>query len=177
MRSSGCGSISAPWNRFASPPEKPATFCAALSAHRCGAWRVSRNAPKRRPVRCALRVPTADYSNRVPPCGTGPSGLRDWPRPFVFRAAHLDGQRFEAGQHFHFDAHLFDLAQPGIEAFAASFTRLAQEGIGPGRGRAELLGTELLGLDGAPSPQPIIALARARRRKCFPDSGALRNSD
>jgi len=106
---------------------------------------------------CPRRA-TCAYSRLFEPRaarGTGPSGLRDWPRPFVFRAAHLDGQRFQAGQHFHFDAHLFDLAQPGIEAFAASFARLAQEGIGPGRGRAELLGTELLGLDGTPSPQPI----------------------
>jgi hypothetical protein len=112
---------------------------------------------------CPLRA-TCAYSRLFEPRaarGAGPSGLLDWPRPFVFRASHLDDQRFEAGQQFHFDAHLFDLADPGVTAFTASFARLAQEGIGPGRGRAELLTTELIGLDGAASGQPIVlSLAR-----------------
>jgi hypothetical protein len=113
---------------------------------------------------CALRA-TCAYSRLFEPRaaarGTGPSGLLDWPRPFVFRARHLDGQRFEAGQLFHFDVHLFDVANPGFAAFAASFARLAQDGMGPGRGRTELLHAAFIGLDGAPSPQPI-ALPLAR---------------
>ncbi len=106
---------------------------------------------------CELRAACA-YSRLFEPRaarGTGPSGLRDWPRPFVFRARHLDGGHFEGGQAFHFDVHIFDLAQPGVDAFAASFAFLAREGIGPGRGRAALVRAELLDLDGAPTAQPI----------------------
>ena len=44
--------------------------------------------------------------------GEGPSGLADWPRPFVFRAAHLDGRTIRAGEAFHFDVHIFDVRDP-----------------------------------------------------------------
>src|SRR3954454_19029213 len=40
--------------------------------------------------------------------GRGPSGLADWPRPFVFRATHLDGCTIEPGESFYFDLNLFD---------------------------------------------------------------------
>jgi hypothetical protein len=82
----------------------------------------------------------------------------------VFRAGHLDGERLESGHRFHFDAHLFDVANPSLDAFAAAFARLAQEGLGPGRGRAELLRTELIDREGAASAQTIaISLDRAER--------------
>jgi hypothetical protein len=38
---------------------------------------------------------------------SGPSGLADPPRPFAFRAHHLDGAAVEGGEHFGFDLHLF----------------------------------------------------------------------
>src|ERR1700744_5195628 len=41
----------------------------------------------------------------------GPSGLSDWPRPFVFRARHLDGATIGPGDAFHFDLNLFLLEQ------------------------------------------------------------------
>jgi hypothetical protein len=81
----------------------------------------------------------------------GPSGLHDWPRPFVFRAAHLDGQTIEAGRGFHFDVHLFDLKDPAIVYFVLAFAQLATEGIGPRRGRAALQRVEQLGADGGPA--------------------------
>ena len=37
----------------------------------------------------------------------GPSGFADLPRPFVIRAAHLDGRRIAPGERFHFDLNLF----------------------------------------------------------------------
>ena len=43
--------------------------------------------------------------------GAGPSGLADRPRPFVFRAAHLDGMTIAPGAGFHFDLHLFDVQE------------------------------------------------------------------
>ena len=38
----------------------------------------------------------------------GASGFADPPRPFVLRAAVLNGRRIERGESFHFDLHLFE---------------------------------------------------------------------
>jgi len=58
----------------------------------------------------------------APKSKSGPSGIADAPRPFVFRAAHLDGVRVAPGEPFQFDMHLFDrkpdAAPRMIEAFA-----------------------------------------------------------
>jgi CRISPR-associated endoribonuclease Cas6 len=69
----------------------------------------------------------------------GPSGLADWPRPFVIRAAHLDGQHRSRGESFHFDLLVFEMRDPALPYFAFSFSQLMREGLGPGRGRAELV--------------------------------------
>jgi hypothetical protein len=74
----------------------------------------------------------------VAPTAEGPSGLHDWPRPFVFRAAHLDGATIEPGRKFSFDVHLFDMKDPAIVHFVLAFAQVAKEGIGPRRGRAKL---------------------------------------
>jgi hypothetical protein len=74
----------------------------------------------------------------------GPSGLHDWPRPFVFRAAHLDGATIEPGRPFHFDVHVFDLKDPTIVYFILAFAQIAKEGIGPRRGRARLVRADQL---------------------------------
>src|SRR5882757_5002771 len=47
-----------------------------------------------------------------PDSNPAPSGLADPPRPFVFRAAHLDGRSIAPGETFHFDLHLFDTRDP-----------------------------------------------------------------
>lgn len=60
----------------------------------------------------------------------------------MFRAAHLDGQRIEAGGRFFFDVNLFDMAIETRGAFEQAFQRLAETGLGPGRGRAALLGAD-----------------------------------
>lgn len=67
-----------------------------------------------------------------------PSGLADLPRPFVFRATHLDGQTIAPGVLFHFDLNLFDLSEPAVDYLTLSFAQLVTEGLGPTRGRAEL---------------------------------------
>jgi len=70
--------------------------------------------------------------------GTGPSGVSYWPRPFVFRARHLDGRTILPGESFHFDLHVFSL-EPGIlDYFIRTFAELAREGVGPRRGKAQL---------------------------------------
>jgi hypothetical protein len=75
----------------------------------------------------------------------GPSGLGDWPRPFVFRANHLDGRTVPAGSLFSFDLHLFEMRSPALAYFVQAFSQLASEGLGPGRGRAELREVAQLG--------------------------------
>jgi hypothetical protein len=81
--------------------------------------------------------------------GEGPSGLADWPRPFVFRAAHLDGRTIPQGEAFHFDVHIFDVHDPALPYFVLAFAQLAREGLGPGRGRAELTSVDQLDLNEA----------------------------
>ena len=83
--------------------------------------------------------------------GQGPSGLADWPRPFVFRAAHLDGRTVRAGEAFHFDIHIFDVRDPALEYYVLTFAQLARDGLGPGRGRAELAAVDQLNLSDATS--------------------------
>jgi hypothetical protein len=68
----------------------------------------------------------------------GPSGLLNRPRPFVFRAAHLDGKTIAPGSPFFFDLHLFDTRHAAVASLEATFNELAREGFGPNRARAEL---------------------------------------
>jgi hypothetical protein len=81
----------------------------------------------------------------------GPSGLRDWPRPFVFRAAHLDGARLQPGAPFYFDVHLFDTKDPPIVYFVLAFEQLVKQGLGPARGKARLVRVEQLDPAAKPS--------------------------
>jgi hypothetical protein len=85
----------------------------------------------------------------TPARGEGPSGLVDWPRPFVFRAAHLDGRTVLPDEAFHFDVHNFDVRDPALPYFVLAFAQLAREGLGPGRGRAELTSVDQLDLNEA----------------------------
>ncbi len=80
-----------------------------------------------------LRELTPSGYERVfrPAIERGPSGLRDAPRPFVFRASHLDGSTVSEGDGFYFDVHLFDASLK--EHFTATFARFE---------RAKLEGSE-----------------------------------
>lgn len=68
-----------------------------------------------------------DYARIFEPAATtaGPSGLADWPRPFVFRTALLDGRSVEPGDHFCFGLNLFDTRNPSIEHFTRAFVQWA----------------------------------------------------
>jgi hypothetical protein len=83
--------------------------------------------------------------------GSGPSGLADSPRPFVFRATHLDGVTVAAGSCFHFDLNLFDLKENAIAYFVLAFAQLAREGLGPRRGRVELTAVSQMDANGDPA--------------------------
>ena len=99
---------------------------------------------------CDLRT-TCPYARVFEPQaarGEGPSGLADWPRPFVFRASHLDGSTVRKGEAFHFDVHIFDVRDSALTYFVLAFAQLVREGLGPGRGRADLVGVDQIDLDG-----------------------------
>ncbi len=95
---------------------------------------------------------TCPYARLFEPAalGPGPSGLADWPRPFVFRAIHLDGRTFTPGEPFHFDLNLFDLNSPAIAYFVLTFAQLARDGLGPARSKVDLTAVSRLNARGDP---------------------------
>src|ERR1700744_6004176 len=97
-----------------------------------------------RKIACAPACPGAKTCERRASCpyarlleptaiGESPSGLADWPRPFVFRARHLDGRVVERGESFRFDLNVFSLDPDVLSQFAQTFAELSKEGMGPGR--------------------------------------------
>jgi hypothetical protein len=98
--------------------------------------------------RCVIggtHSPDCAYARLFEPAASGsagPSGLRDYPRPFVFRARSLDGRRMEPGELFHFEMNVFETRLSIRQLLEAAFSELAAEGLGPTRGRAELIGIE-----------------------------------
>lgn len=83
----------------------------------------------------------------APKAASGPSGLADLPRPFVLRAAGLDGQAYEPGQTFAFDVHLFDAACR--EEFQGALARL--ERTAGGRVRLVSVDAERIEIAAAPT--------------------------
>ena len=79
---------------------------------------------------------------------TGPSGFAEWPRPFVLRTRHLDGQVFFPRKTFSFDVHLFDLRRPALPYFVQAFAFIASQGIGSHRRQAKLTSVEQLDSEG-----------------------------
>jgi hypothetical protein len=93
-----------------------------------------------------------------------PSGLKQPPRPFVFRASHLDGRTFGPGERFYFDLHVFEMRYPALPYFVQTFEEAAREGFGTGRGRVGLEAVCRLDSNGEPAaiahrdaiPEPIV---------------------
>jgi hypothetical protein len=111
--------------------------------------------PQCQDVRSCLRA-SCPYAHMFEPSSlaNGPSGLADWPRPFVFRATHLDGCTLAFGASFHFDLNLFDTRTPAIAYLVLAFAQLAHEGLGPGRRKVELV--SVYQLDEAAQPSALI---------------------
>ena len=84
--------------------------------------------------------------------GKAPSGLGDWPRPFVLRADDLDGRTIPGGGRFCFDVHVFDLRAPVLAYFHEAFAQFGGQGIGPGHGRVTLERAEQVDLDDRAGP-------------------------
>ena len=109
-----------------------------------------------REVACIPECPGASKCDRRMECayarlfepvlnGPGPSGFANPPRPFVLRASHLDGVLLPSGSEFFLDVNVFDTRFPARHWFERVFECLAEDGIGPGRGRASLATVEDLG--------------------------------
>ena len=75
----------------------------------------------------------------APSSETGPSGLTDLPRPYVFRARHLDGVTIAPGETFYFDFHWFDLRRPSLDTAIGALARFTPA-------------AELTSVDGADAP-------------------------
>jgi len=103
--------------------------------------------------------------------GKAPSGLADWPRPFVLRAGRLDGRAFAMGEAFCFDVHVFDLRAPVLAYFREAFAAFGAQGIGPGHGRASLERVEQLTLEGAADQLGVPPLVL--HLDCEPPSGPV----
>jgi hypothetical protein len=94
------------------------------------------------------------YARVFAPAGAdGPSGLADPPRPFVLRARHLDGRTLQTGESFHFDVHVFSLDPELLLSFIRAFAALAEEGLGPRRGKAQLSRVRRLALGNVPEAE------------------------
>ena len=110
------------------------------------------------------------------PDSVKPSGLADPPRPFVLRAAHLDGKRFLPGETFSLDVHVFDLRQPLREIFVSAFSEWARIGLGRagprgttwGRGRRNLHKHKPHGWTGGVQMLPVISHADRAERQFVP---------
>jgi hypothetical protein len=74
----------------------------------------------------------------------GPSGFENQPRPFVLRAASLDGKDFLAAEKFALDVNVFEPEIPALRYFQQAFAQLAMDGLGPGRPRVELVDADEL---------------------------------
>lgn len=103
-------------------------------------------APGCRDARSCARASDCAYARMFEPRSAderpGPSGFGDRPRPFVLRAASLDGRRFETGERFALHVNVFDPELPAIEYFRRAFMQLCEEGLGRGRPRIELVEAE-----------------------------------
>ncbi len=93
---------------------------------------------------CEMRD-ACPYARMFEPRQTeGPSGFADPPRPFVLRAAHLDGQTLAPGSQFSIDVHVFAPEDPLLQYFTLSFLQFCRTGLGPGRGRVALIKVDVL---------------------------------
>jgi len=61
-----------------------------------------------------------------PTSEAGPSGLADPPRPFVIRAAHLDGCKIPKGSPFYIDFNCFEMRVPILDHLTQAFTQFGE---------------------------------------------------
>jgi hypothetical protein len=79
----------------------------------------------------------------------GPSGLADPPRPFVLRPGVIEAGDLPPGSQFLLDVHIFDTRTVFLPSLIAALSQLSESGLGPGRGRAELVRVHSVDATGA----------------------------
>jgi hypothetical protein len=75
----------------------------------------------------------------IAPASRLPAGFAEPPRPFVLRAAHLDGRVIRPGDEFWLDIHIFDRTTGLMETLTRGLGELQERGLGPGRARVEMM--------------------------------------
>lgn len=96
--------------RFVAPPaiQFPQVSASNLLRGVLGAW--------------LMKTAPDDYARRfAPEYAGGPSGLRQAPRPFAFRAAHLAGVSIASGAPFEFGINLFETRNEAVDLFERAF--------------------------------------------------------
>lgn len=99
----------------------------------------------------ALRQNCPEMYQRLfaPRADSGPSGLRNAPRPFVLRVHHLEGVRLAPGDPFEIRVNLFEMQPSLIAVIRDALCAAASSDC------IEIEGTEPLRLDLAPAPSPV----------------------
>lgn len=117
-----------------------------------------------------MKTAPDDYARRfAPEYAGGPSGLRQAPRPYVFRAAQLAGTTVAAGAPFHFGINLFETRDQAVDLFANAFV----DRFGP----AQIENTEILKLPIAGAAVGCCAPPASRVRVHFLTPTAIKGTD
>ncbi|MCL6546275.1 MAG: CRISPR system precrRNA processing endoribonuclease RAMP protein Cas6 [Bryobacteraceae bacterium] len=104
------------------------------------------------PALCPQRR-TCPYARLFEPLPQNlPPGFRNPPRPYVIRTLELGSRTLQPGEPWSFDLYLFDTRPPDLAGpLLASLRAVSQEGLGLGRGRAELIRVEVLDCGAQPA--------------------------
>jgi hypothetical protein len=107
----------------------------------------------------------------LPSASSRPSGFLNPPSPFLLRTQALDADPpyHEPGSIFYFDIHVFPRDPSIVETIADAFLHYSAEGIGPAKGRMELVSLSCLSADRAesvldPASAPEYRTARVSKR-------------
>jgi hypothetical protein len=85
----------------------------------------------------------------APRAGSGPSGLRDAPRPFVLRVRHLEGAHFASGERFEIGMNLFETRRAPFDELRGALSAAVSSDC------AGISGIEPLSLRLDPSSNPV----------------------
>ncbi len=80
---------------------------------------------------------------------------------------HLDGRTVKPDEPFSFDLNLFDTSSPAVAYLVLTFVQLGHDGLGPGRGRADLVDVTQLAEKGQARRGFMIAVRLAYKRQSF----------
>jgi len=114
------------------------------------------------PALCPQRR-TCPYARLFEPLPQNlPPGFQNPPRPYVLRTPELSRGTLQPGESWSFDLHLFDTRPPHLSGpLLGSLRAISKEGLGLGRGRAELIRADVLDGDAQPA-HPLEPAAEPR---------------